>query len=46
MLDPMHNQGLMLALEAFRTSVASLYVEANEPSLYTLEDSNSLYNML
>ena len=35
MLDPIHNQGLRLALGAFRTSpVASLYVEADEPSLY------------
>ena len=34
MLDPIHNQGLRLALGAFRTSpVASLYVEADEPSL-------------
>ena len=34
MLDPMHNQGLRLALGAFRTSpVASLYVEADGPSL-------------
>ena len=32
MLDPIHNQGLRLALEAFRTApVASLYVEAIEP---------------
>ena len=32
MLDPIHNQGLRLAL---RTSpVASLYAEADEPSLY------------
>ena len=36
MLDPIHNKGLRLALEAFRTSpVASLYVEADEPSLYS-----------
>ena len=34
MLDPIHNQGLRLALGAFRTStVASLYVEADELSL-------------
>ncbi|PJE78782.1 Ribonuclease H [invertebrate metagenome] len=34
MLDPIHNQGLRLALGAFRTTpVQSLYVEANEPSL-------------
>ena len=37
MLDPIHNQGLRLALGAFRTSpVARLYVEADEPSLYSL----------
>ena len=31
-----NNQGLRLALGAFRTSpVASLYVEADEPSLYS-----------
>ena len=36
MLDPIHNQGLRLALEALRTSpVISLYVEAGEPSLYS-----------
>ena len=34
-LDTVHHQGLRLALGAFRTSpVESLYVEANEPSLY------------
>ena len=33
-LDSIHNQGLRLALGAFRTSpVNSLYAEANEPSL-------------
>ena len=33
-LDSIHNQGLRLALGAFKTSpVNSLYVEANEPSL-------------
>ena len=38
MLDPIHHQGLRLALGAFRTSpTASLYVEADEPSLNTLE---------
>ena len=32
MLDPIQNQGLRLALGAFRTSpVSSLYVEADEP---------------
>ena len=36
MINPIHNQGLRLALGAFRTSpVASLYVEADEPSLYS-----------
>ena len=46
MLDPIHNQGLRLALGAFRTfPVASFYVEADEPS-YTHEERNSLYNML
>ena len=43
MLDPIHNQGLRLALGAFRTSpVASLYVEADEPSLYSLRENLSL----
>ena len=42
MLDPIHNQGLMLALGAFRTSVASLYVEADEPSLYSRREKLSL----
>ena len=31
MLDPIHNQGFRLALGDFRTSVASLYVEVDEP---------------
>ena len=36
MLDPLHKQGLRLALGAFSTSpVVSLYVEADEPSLYS-----------
>ena len=36
MLDTIHNQGLRLAFGAFRASpVASLYVEADEPSLYS-----------
>ena len=40
MLDPIHNQGL---LGAFRTSpVASLYVEADEPSLYSRREKLSL----
>ena len=42
-LDPIHNQGLRLALGAFRTSpVASLYVEADEPSLYSRREKLSL----
>ena len=43
MLDPIHNQELRLALGAFRTSpVASLYVEADEPSLYSRREKLSL----
>ena len=43
MLDPIHNQGLRLALGAFRTSpVASFYVEADEPSLYSRREKLSL----
>ena len=43
MLDPIHNQGLRLALGAFRTSpVASLYVEADEPSLHSRREKLSL----
>ena len=43
MLDPIHNQGLRLALRAFRTSlVASLYVEADEPSIYSRREKLSL----
>ena len=43
MLDPIHNQGLRLALGAFRTSpVASLYVVADEPSLYSRREKLSL----
>ena len=43
MLDPIHNQGRRLALGAFRTSpVASLYVEADEPSLYSRIEKLSL----
>ena len=35
MLDPIHHQALRLCLGAFKTSpIESLYVEANEPSLY------------
>ena len=43
MLDPLHHQGLRLALGAFRTSpVASLYVEADEPSLTSRRKKLSL----
>ena len=42
MIDPIHNQGLRLALGAFRTSIASLYVEADEPSLYSQREKLSL----
>ena len=43
MLDPIHNQALRLALGAFRTSsVASLYMEADEPSLYSRREKRSL----
>ena len=43
MLDPIHNQGHRLALGAFRTSpFASLYVEADEPSLYSGREKLSL----
>ena len=43
MLDPIHNQGLRLALGAFRTSpVASFYVEADEPSLHSRREKLSL----
>ena len=45
MLDPIHNQGLRLALRAFRTSpVAFLYVEGDEPSLYSRKEKLSLQN--
>ena len=43
MLDPIHNAKLGLALGAFRTSpVASLYVEADESSLYSRREKLSL----
>ena len=43
MLDTIHNQGLRLANGAFRTSpVVSLFVEADEPSLYSLRERLSL----
>ena len=42
-LDPIHKQGHRLALGTFRTSpVASLYVEADEPSLYSRREKPSL----
>ena len=42
-LDTIHNQGLRLALGAFRSSpVESLYVEANEPSLHLRREKLSL----
>ena len=43
MLDTVHHQGLHLALGAFRTSpVESLYVEAEEPSLYLRREKLAL----
>ena len=43
MLDTIHNQGLSLALGTFRTSpVASLYVEADAPLLYSHRETLSL----
>ena len=43
MLDTVHHQGLRLALGAFRTSpVESLYVEAEEPSLYIRREKLAL----
>ena len=43
MLDPIHNQGLRLALGAFRCSpVAILYVESDQPSLYSRREELSL----
>ena len=43
MLDTVHNQGLRLALEAFRTSpVSSVNVEADEPSLWLRREKLSL----
>ena len=42
-LDSVHHQGLRLALGAFRTSpITSLYVEADEPSLYLRREKLSL----
>jgi ribonuclease HI len=46
-LDTIHNQGLRLALGAFRTSpIASLYAEANEPSLYLRRQKLGLHYFL
>ena len=42
MLDPINNQGFRLALGDFRTSVASLYVEVDEPSLYSHREKHQL----
>ena len=43
MLDPIHRQGLILALGAIPTSLtASLYVAANEPSLNPRREKLSL----
>ena len=43
MLDTVHNQGLRLAVGAFRTSpVSSLNVEADEPSLWLRREKLSL----
>ena len=48
MLDSVHNQGLRLALGAFRTSpVESLSAEANQPSLESRREQLALnYNIL
>ena len=43
MFDPIHNQELRLALGALRTSpVASLYVQADQPLLYSRREKLSL----
>ena len=43
MLVPIHNKGLRFALGAFRTSpVATLFGEADEPSLYSQREKLSL----
>ena len=42
-LDPVHNQGLRLSLEAFRSSpVENLYVESHEPPLEILREKLAL----
>ena len=46
-LDQIYNQGLRLCLGAFRTSpLESLYVEANEESLYERRERLSIQNAL
>ena len=46
-LDTIHNEGLRLVLGAFRTSpYNSLYVEANEPSLYNRRQKLALQYIL
>jgi len=46
-LDPIHHQGLRIALGAFRTSPAqSLYIKAHEPSLTTCRLKLSLNYVL
>ena len=46
-LDPIHHQGLRIALGAFRTSPAqSVYIEAHEPSLTTCQLKLSLKYVL
>ena len=46
-LDPIHHQGLRIALDAFRTSPAQcLYIEAHEPLLTTLRLKLSLNYVL
>ena len=47
MLDTVHHQGLRLALGAFRASpVESLYVEAEEPSLYIRREKLALQSAI
>ena len=47
MLDPIHHQGLRLALGVFRTSpTASLYIEADEPYLNAQREILSLQNAI
>ena len=47
MIYPIHNKGLSLALGAFRTSLGgSLYMEADEPLLYSRKEKLSLHNAI